>query len=301
MKTKKLSYIAFVLLLLLAAGAVAAYRLFVENAADTAAPVITAQQGSYSLTMGTPVDTLLSSVTAFDDEDGDLTDSVFIEYVSGFVAPGKSYVTFAAVDASGNVGKKQCELIWTDYESPRFSLKYPLSFSKSDRIRILDAVVATDCIDGDISDQVKITLLEGSLSQAGNARVELRVTNSMGDTAVLEVTVEIKEPTDVSMIHAPVINLREQIVYLSEDESFDPMHMVENIRIRFVGPQAQALGVSVPDTSLSPQQFGENRIRITAETDLMLPGVHEVRYTTSLDGYGTGTTLYVVRGGEVQS
>lgn len=297
MERKKLRIIGCAVLLL-AIGAAGAYHFLVERAADRVAPVIEVPADTFSITMDTPVSSLLSGVTAFDDRDGDLTNRIFIEKISKFVAPGKSHITFAAVDASGNVGKKQCTVIWSDYVSPQFDLKQPLRFSSAERINVLDRITAVDRLDGDISNHVKMTLLSGTLAGVGNAEAEVRVTNSMGDTVSLAVNVEIFEASDLNAIYAPEIMLNKYILYLSETEPFIPETMVESIKVRYVGTQAAALGITEEDTVVMPEQYGKNRIRITCETDFSAVGVHEVRYTTSLDGYSGGTTLYVVRGGD---
>ncbi len=283
--------------LLLAILAVAAYHFLVERTADHTAPVIDAADEAFTITINTPVASLLSSVTAFDDRDGDITDRVFVEKVSKFIAPGKSYITFAAVDESGNVGKKQCTVNWSGYKSPQFDLKQPLRFSSSEQINVLDRIMADDVIDGDISGNVKLTLLKGSLSGPGKVRANLRVTNSMGDTASLEVTVDIYEASDVNAIYAPDIILDRYVLYLAETETFAPESMVKGIKIHSMGAQSEALGMTEAGMVVTPEQYGANRIRITCETDLSVAGVHEVRYTTSIDGYSGGTTLYVVREG----
>ena len=43
-------------------------------------------------------------MTAEDERDGDVTDSLVVQEISGFNEDGTRTVTFAAVDRSGNVG-----------------------------------------------------------------------------------------------------------------------------------------------------------------------------------------------------
>ena len=101
---------------------------------------------------------LLRDVTAMDVEDGDITGSVVVESISQFVDEGHCIVTYAAFDSDNNVSKLSRHLFLTDYVPPRFTVNAPLEFSYTANFDPLSCVGAYDCIDGDISDRVKMNL-----------------------------------------------------------------------------------------------------------------------------------------------
>ena len=130
-------------------------------------------------------------ITAYDEKDGDITDSLVIESVYDFLEKGRRLVSYAAFDRDGHVAKASRQLIYTDYHSPKISCAKPFSFPVGTQ-DILDSVYATDCIDGDISNKVEIT---GDsvffLNIAGEYEIWLQVTNSCGDMVTVPVTLEM--------------------------------------------------------------------------------------------------------------
>lgn len=86
---------------LIAAGA------FLYLNLDRTAPAISFADEDRKLvyTEGMKEEELLEGVSAVDDVDGDVTDSVLIEKISE-MADGNVIVTYAALDSSNNVAKK---------------------------------------------------------------------------------------------------------------------------------------------------------------------------------------------------
>lgn len=72
---------------------------------DKTAPTITLPETAIVYEDGMAEEELLEGITAYDPEDGDVTDSLLIEKVSE-TADGKRIVTYAAVDSANNVAQK---------------------------------------------------------------------------------------------------------------------------------------------------------------------------------------------------
>lgn len=186
---RNLFYLA---LTLICAGVFALY-LFVDGSrTDTQPPTISFSGEVLELSALEPKDAFLQGVTATDDVDGDVTDSVVVDSVQLAGTDGSIQVTYAAFDDAGNVTKAVRKARFTDYESPKFSLSKSLTFAYNSGFDIFALVQAQDMLDGDISHRVRITSLdEKTIATLGTHQVELRVSNSLGETVKLVVPVEV--------------------------------------------------------------------------------------------------------------
>ena len=187
---KKLRWFAITLFLL----SVVLYALDqnqIRRKTDQTIPKISMDQDEIQVSVKDPEKVWKKGITAYDDKDGDITDSLVIESVSTFLEKGRRLVSYAAFDRDGHVAKASRQLIYTDYHSPKISCAKPFSFPVGTQ-DILDSVYATDCIDGDISNKVEIT---GDsvffLNIAGEYEIWLQVTNSCGDMVTVPVTLEM--------------------------------------------------------------------------------------------------------------
>ena len=183
-----------VVLLAVACGAVwGAYEYLVVAARDTKGPSISFSEEELVVSVRDDRSKLLEGVTARDDRDGDVTGSVLVETVSAIRADRTVSVTYAAFDKAGNVAKAVRNVRYSDYEPPRFSLSGPLMFRSGVGADPFAYIQAWDPLDGDLSSRVKVVMRSGesSISNVGIYEVELRVTNKMGDTAKLQVPLEV--------------------------------------------------------------------------------------------------------------
>mgnify|MGYP001428578059 CR=1 FL=1 len=185
------------------------------------------------------------------------------------VTRGDTAVTYAVADSDGHVTTKTRTVIYTDYVSPRFSLTKALRYAPGEAMQVRDRLRATDTLDGDLSDSVKVTSTALSSSVEGTYPVTFEVVNSLGDAVSLTLDVEIHART----ADEPRITLSQYIVYLNEGETFSPLQYLSDVS----GGSAGAVRVSLPDGGLQP-------------------GLNKVSYACS-NGSATGTaTLYVVVG-----
>ena len=167
---KKLRWFAITLFLL----SVAVYALNqnqIRRKTDQTIPKISMDQDEIQVSVKDPEKVWKKGITAYDEKDGDITDSLVIESVSTFLEKGRRLVSYAAFDRDGHVAKASRQLIYTDYHSPKISCAKPFSFPVGTQ-DILDSVYATDCI-------------------AGEYEIWLQVTNSCGDMVTVPVTLEM--------------------------------------------------------------------------------------------------------------
>lgn len=85
-------------------AALLALSIFLSAEQDRTAPVITFEKNDLLYSNGMDESLLLENVTATDDRDGDVSDSLLIEKIS-LTAKGDVIVTYAALDSSNNVAK----------------------------------------------------------------------------------------------------------------------------------------------------------------------------------------------------
>ena len=71
---------------------------------DYTAPVIEAEQDSLNVSVNATEQDLLQGMTASDNLDGDVTDTLVVVSKSKFISPGTLRVNYAAFDQNNNVG-----------------------------------------------------------------------------------------------------------------------------------------------------------------------------------------------------
>ena len=246
-----------------------------------AAPVIVCSSSEIHVSVDASEEELLFGVTAMDAEDGDITSSVVIESISSFVEPGKSIITYAAFDSHNHVATASRTLYYTDYHSPRFRITDSLQFLSGTVINPLLYITAEDCIDGDISNKISMTLLESGdyISAIGVHPVEFRVTNSLGDVSSLQTEIVVYER---SSYNAPSIVLSDYLVYTEPGERINPIDYVREIAFL--------------RESYTVEQYGaENLVIDDSELNIAKPGIYKVTiYCERGDATGSATLLVAV-------
>lgn len=135
---------------------------------------------------------LLEYVTATDVEDGDVSDSVIIEQMSNLIEGDRREVVYAVCDSDNNVTKVTKEITYSDYTPPVIeAIDEEPTINERKYAAVRDCFRATDVIDGDISNKIKIVSIDTSkgTSTRGVFPVILTVTNSCGDVSYLETSV----------------------------------------------------------------------------------------------------------------
>lgn len=256
-----------------------AYQLHNRVVRRNAAPVITCASDEIRVSVTASDEELLSGVTAFDLEDGDLTESVIVEGISRFVERGKCTISYAVADSKNKVSTVSRTLYYTDYTPPRFELLSDLVFPNGVSVNPLAYVRAYDCFDGDITNRITMTLTDDeNLGSLDTRHVEFRVSNSYGDVSILPADFSVQERQSAS---APSLKLSKYIVYMTADELIDPLGYVESITLQH--------------KSYAPDEFTLGTL--SADTDGFdpgTPGVYRIPIQCEADGYIGSTALLVV-------
>ena len=239
---KRLRIFTLICLLLSAAalGASTAYQLRNE---DKTIPVIDCPETPLVLSVkDSGSEALLRDVTAYDEKDGDLTDRLLLEGIDR-AAGGDIEVTYVVVDSDHHVARRSRTLQYTDYRPPRFALSKELRYSMGSNVRIKDRLTASDMVDGDLSDRIKVNSNDLSPYYEGTYPVTFEVTNSLGDTATLTMDVVVRNYA----AGEPHINLTQYLVYRKTGERFDALAYLDSVN----GGEVENVSVQMPEGGLS--------------------------------------------------
>ena len=148
---------------------------------------------------------LLNGVMATDVEDGDISLDIIVEGGSNMVLENEDGtkikgverdVTYAVCDSDNNVTKATQRIRYTDYKPPVIAPLEKVPTIKEKRYSsVIACFKATDVIDGDISEMLKIESLDSSTDniRRGVFPVVLSVTNSCGDKVYYNTVVTLIE------------------------------------------------------------------------------------------------------------
>ena len=254
------------------------YRAWDNVQTDKTPPEISISEESIQVSVSAPTSTLLRGITAQDDRDGDVTDSILVERITMLDSNGSIEVSIAAFDRSGNVAKATRTARYTDYQGPRFYLNQSLTFAADSRFDLLAAIGATDPLDGDIQHRVKATSMDSdAVDAAGNHEIEFRVTNSLGETVRLTLPVTVYS-AEAYGLH---VELSDYLVYLNRGSIFNVDSYLLEVRR---GQNAVSLTDGMP---------AGYSYMTTGEVNTNIPGVYPVDYTVTYAQPTNDGTQYI--------
>ena len=234
------------------------------------APVISCDSEILEISVTADRQTLLEDVTAKDAQDGDLTTAIRISGISKFIDDATTNITYLVFDSDNNVGSLTRTIRYTDYVPPRLSITKPLVYSYNDSMTILDRMTAEDCIDGDITDSIRLSTLSSS-GEDYIYSLNVRVTNSMDDTQQLTLPV-VRYPDNAER---PEITLTSYLVYLEQGSDFSAREYISYVRT-------------------SGTIINKSEVRVSGSVDTSVPGVYTVRYSYIYNGLEGISLLTVV-------
>lgn len=258
------------LVLLAVLSAVYIVTLVYQGSSDRKEPpIISCSNEILEVSAADDESVLLAGVTASDPQDGDLTSQIIVGGISKLISKDTAKVTLLVFDSDHNMGKFVRYIRYTDYQRPQFAITQPLAFSSTKEVSLLDRLKATDVVDGDISSRIRVSTL-ASTDNSEVYDITIQVTNSMGDTAWLQLPVLVQETNPLR----PVIDLSSYLVYLEAGSSFDPMDYVS--------------GLTVANSSEDV-----SKVSVSSNVDTSVKDTYRVMYTYSADGI-TGTAILTV-------
>lgn len=155
-------------------------------------PVLSCEEELIEVSVRDGEEAVLQGISAWDAQDGDLTGEIAVEQIGPFLSDGSRKVTYVVCDRSNRVSRLIRSIRYQDYRPPVITAKGAFRFPEGEEVDILSVLHAEDVLDGDITDHIQETY--GNLKrrpEAGWYPMGFQVSNSAGDTANLDVTVEI--------------------------------------------------------------------------------------------------------------
>lgn len=262
------------------------YMLFDKARNNDLPPIIIAASDEIRVSVTADQAELLSGLTAMDAEDGDITDSIMIESISEFTDEGKCTITYAVFDSHNHVAVLSRTLHYTDYTPPRFQILANLEFSYTEGVNPLDYVRAVDCIEGDISNRITMTLLDAndSLGKVGTHITEFRVTNNLGDSSVIRTEIDITDISTTEQRMIPVVELSDYLIYVGQGELVEPLDYIT--------------AITLMGKKYSISEYGTKRIKVDmSHFDSTKTGLQQITVTSAAtedDEAYVGKTMLLV-------
>lgn len=251
-------------------------KWMLHNQFDTSNPEIFFDQEVLEVSVAVTEEELLQGVTAFDEKDGDVTESVIIESMSNLLEGNQRVVTYVAFDNDNHVGKAERRIQYTDYTPIRFELDSPLGNvdSEASLSDILQPLHAMDCIDGDISDQIILVDAYWTTDSLGESvtTYKVQVTNSCGEVSELNLSFKMKSATSNSQVIR--ITLSDYLIYCKVGESPDLNSYIQSVE--FGG-----------------EDVGVENVDISTELNISKAGVYVATYSAS-SGEAKGTCDLII-------
>lgn len=274
------------LVFVIACAVCAGYVVKVKMVEDSKPPVITCDEDTITISVEDEESALLEGIHAKDNRDGDITDSVRVSSMTHFVN-GKRTVTYVVFDKANNVGTLERTVEYSDYTSPRIYMEKPLRFimNASGELDLSECYTAEDCLDGDITNQVRVLMNENYYyMQEGIHELTLQVNNSAGDVCSIPMELQIAYTDDEDEKEKEYPALSKYIVYTSVNEKIKPTAYLTGISKN--GVEYEFEDISSPS---------KDDIKITSNVDYETPGVYTVEYSYKAAGAKKAVTkLYVV-------
>ena len=278
------------------------YTLIRAVTVDRTLPIIEMDSDEVTISVKGGDAAILEGIKASDEKDGDITGNLFVESKSTFIEKGIFKATIAVADSDNHVTKVERKVTYSDYRSPQFTLTEPLKFlttrENRDDLNIAESLRANDVVDGNISNKIKISS-EYSINgyTPGDSHMEFIVTNSMGDTSKLPVTVNIYSALEESGL--PEIILSNYLINTPVGAGADIEALIEQIEYHndtFRRGEDGNLYNGEFDAEGNPIMFDWSAIQIDTDVDWNTQGVYEVKitFTDEAANLSNFTRCYVV-------
>lgn len=194
---------------------------------------------------------LLKYVTAFDEEDGDLTKNIIVERQNYFLEKGLTTVNFAVCDSDNNTVKLKKKIRFSDYTSPQIELLDDLIIPTQETVSFKNITTVVDKYDGNISGKTKIISPNYNKLEAGEYDVNFKVTNSFSDTCDITVKAIVTDE-DYS---AASIKLSKYSLYTKIGETVNFRDYIKGI-VSTNGQNYSVSQVIIDDSDFNPEKAG---------------------------------------------
>lgn len=253
---------------------------------DSSGPKMSIEQEALEVSVNDSEKKLLEGITATDKKDGDVTDSVVLESLSTFISGSTRLATYAAFDSDQHVVRGSRRITYTDYTKPEFSMRQLLEYPAGRSSISINGITAKDCIDGDISSSIKVSLGPTyGLDEVGEYDTVFSVVNSAGDVVSFHAFIVVYDP---EISRGPQFDVKdgEYLIYLNKGEDFHPFDYIEDVKIG-----GRKYSIVEGNGNYGAEKIGkdekivvgQNQIDVEGEVDTDMPGEYVVKFSMTLD------------------
>ena len=274
MKKIKIGLI-ILLVLLIAYQAITGIRThkYSENA-----PVISSDVDEIKISCQYNKEDLLQGLTAYDIEDGYITEKILIGGFTDFTERGVSSLEYAVYDIDGNIAVFNRKVVFSDYAPPSITMPDPWVFKATDNAYNFPTLYlkGSDMLDGDISKHILITSADLDYSKPGKYTASVYLKNSFGDEVNIDLPIHILDPGQSGY----VIELADPLIYVGKGETILPEQYVTAVRNEYTNE-------TIPDI--------EYELTINSYVDTSKDGIYEIQFSAvSSDKVQRGETWMTV-------
>ena len=226
------------------------------------APIISSDVAEIRIPCQYKEENLLQGLTAYDEEDGYLTDKILIGGFSDFTERGVSSLEYAVYDKDGNIATFNRKVVFSDYVPPRITLSDPLVYKTSGTTYETPSLnlKGRDKLDGDISKHILITANDINSSVPGKYVASVNLKNSYGDEVNMELPVHILDSSQ----YGYYIELNEPLIYVDKGAAVNPATYIATVRNEYTNE-------IVP--------VDEYKLTIDSDVDTSKEGIYEIQFS----------------------
>lgn len=221
---------------------------------------------------------LLQGLTAYDVEDGYITEKILIGGFSDFTERGVSSLEYAVYDKDGHIATLNRSVVFSDYTPPQITSSAPCVFTPTDNPNNVPSLnlEGWDKLDGDISKHLLITNTDADFSKPGKYTASVYLKNSFGDEVYMDLPVHVLDYGQ----YGYRIELKEPLIYVDKDDSVNPEDY-------FVAIRNEYSGEIIPDEKYT--------LEIDSDVDTSKDGIYEIHFfAVSSDKAQRGETWMTV-------
>lgn len=231
---------------------------------DDTVPQISAD-GDLFVEVGAGEKELLEGVSAYDEEDGDLTNKIMLKNVSNVNRNGCCKAMYVVFDSNGNQAECYRNIMYSNYLIPQFKLRNSMVYNTSEKIDILENVESYDVFGDEISYRIRLEETNVEVQKEGEYFIKVSVTDNMGGNAELEIPVIVSDK--YKNAKTPEIELNDYIVYTNVGAGL-------NLR-EYINSVTAALEISSGDVLTTED------VIVSGDVDYNTPGVYKVNYSVT--------------------
>ncbi|MEE1087304.1 MAG: hypothetical protein U0L05_09195 [Schaedlerella sp.] len=256
---------------------------------DRTPPVINSETDVITVSVQDEEKVLFQGLTAEDDKDGDLTDSIRVFSMSHFISESKRTISYIVFNEENLATTYERTMEYTDYVSPKIYMTEPLRYNKTEveKADFTKALTASDCLDGDLTAEIRAFSDTYFYNiTPGSYPVIFQVSNSAGDTCTVSVDVIITDSLNTTEHKKYYPMLSNYIVYTSVNKPVD-------LRQYLIGVKQNNIEHLF---EVDPEIAGvKENITISGSIDYATPGVYPMDCSyTSIEGITAVTKAYIV-------